>query len=1183
MKMRKKWLPILMVLILIANLFPVNQVVEASESHLLNLSNPNASQYTKELFAYLKGLGDDEILFGQQHATDEGLTLSGEGNLVGSTESEVKNAVGDHPAIFGWDTNSLDGRERPGNAIDDVVLSQEQRTRNLADSMIAAHKLGGIVTLSMHPNNFVTGGSYGDTSGNVVREILPGGSKHDEFNQWLNNLVKLSYLVVDDNGQAIPIIFRPFHEQTGGWFWWGATTTSPEQYKAIFRYTVEYLHEHGNNNFLIAFSPGAGSAGDLERYLGTYPGDDYVDILGIDKYDEKNNAGSKAWINAMAADLSMMAQEAEARGKISAFTEFGYSAEGMNKEGNNLEWWTTVLDGIMNHPDYPDAAKTSYMLTWANFGWPNNMFVPYKDINGDLGGDHELLPNFTEFFEDERTLFTEQVVDVYGTGNQYEVAPHDPFMYLVSPTNGDRIVSSPLEFKARVVNGVDPSVTYSVDGGDEVDMELDGQYYQASWSPTAEYNESAVDVTVRYYEDDQLINEQTHRYYIFLSDVLIEELTFVGGIGGIKSNGTWPEDGVDFSLSHAQLNGKDMLELSTSGMSAEETWQELKLELTQLDDVNLGLVNQLRLDGYVPVSVGEGNLNAVVQLPDNWDDKYEASVVLSSLEIVTIDGTDYYQYQATVNFPHAVDARSVAVSLVGMQLQLDEPIYVERIQLLNSYIPAPEDPFLVDNFEGYMGDDALLDNAYGSNGDPIELTLSNENKYAGDYGMQYDFTIGSSGYSGREINFGPVDWMGANAISFWMKHDGHPGLHLTLQINIGGVAFESDVDLDEAYEGIVELPLVDFAPAHWEGNQDAIVDRNRIGRVSSFAFYMGREDDENHEGTIYFDEIRAIESDDAPNIPDAEESGPAEPIVYDFEEELAGWDGPGATIEDGHLRVDISSDATKNEGKTEVKKTSGYDLSDYNYIVARVKVDASLSAKMFIKTGSDWAWSDSGEVELGADGYTEMIFDISEIDGKENVQEIGFEFLAGKLENDIEALIDSIQIVNDLDDLISGEDTENPVDPEIPEEDLIKELENKILGLTKRIEELEAMGVDLSELNRLLAKLKAEIEALELNDDDLSAKVMELLARIEALEAQVAERENEQGVNVPADEDSNNDPAGNAEDDQSGATEENGTTDGKGDPLPSTATALYNYLLIGALILAIGASLARYSYKRKNA
>lgn len=336
MRTIKKWLSLALIFVLVANLFPVQNVVSADEGTELKLSNPNASQYTKELFAYLQGLGDDELLFGQQHATDEGLTIPQEGNLAGSTDSEVNNAVGDHPAVFGWDTNSLDGHERPGNAIDDVPLPQEERTDNLAESMIAAHELGGIVTLSMHPDNFVTGGTYGDTSGNVVREILPGGSEHEAYNAWLDNIVNLSHLVEDENGEAIPIIFRPFHEQTGSWFWWGASTTSSEQYKAIFRYTVEYLHEYGNDNFLIGFSPGAGSAGDRDRYFATYPGDDYVDILGIDKYDDKDDAGSQAWIDDMAADLAMLAEEAEDRGKVSAFTEFGYSSTGMNEDGGGM-------------------------------------------------------------------------------------------------------------------------------------------------------------------------------------------------------------------------------------------------------------------------------------------------------------------------------------------------------------------------------------------------------------------------------------------------------------------------------------------------------------------------------------------------------------------------------------------------------------------------------------------------------------------------------------------------------------------------------------------------------------------------------------------------------------------------------------------------------------------------------
>lgn len=146
--------------------------------------------------------------------------------------------------------------------------------------MKAAHELGGIVTLSMHPYNFVTGGNFNDTTGNVVEHILPGGEKNAAFNKWLDNIAALAKELSKDD---IPLIFRPFHEQTGNWFWWGANTTTSDQYKAIFRYTVEYLRDVKDvHNILYAYSPGAGPGGDKERYLETYPGDEYVDIFGID-------------------------------------------------------------------------------------------------------------------------------------------------------------------------------------------------------------------------------------------------------------------------------------------------------------------------------------------------------------------------------------------------------------------------------------------------------------------------------------------------------------------------------------------------------------------------------------------------------------------------------------------------------------------------------------------------------------------------------------------------------------------------------------------------------------------------------------------------------------------------------------------------------------------------------------
>nr|WGD85205.1 hypothetical protein P5621_11095 [Bacillus subtilis] len=75
----------------------------------------------------------------------------------------MKNSVGDYPALFGWDTLSLDGYEKPGSR----EQSAAENRANLIKSMKTAHELGGILTLSTHPHNFVTGGDFYDTSGTV--------------------------------------------------------------------------------------------------------------------------------------------------------------------------------------------------------------------------------------------------------------------------------------------------------------------------------------------------------------------------------------------------------------------------------------------------------------------------------------------------------------------------------------------------------------------------------------------------------------------------------------------------------------------------------------------------------------------------------------------------------------------------------------------------------------------------------------------------------------------------------------------------------------------------------------------------------------------------------------------------------------------------------------------------------
>ncbi|WP_062319673.1 glycosyl hydrolase [Halolactibacillus sp. JCM 19043] len=1018
----------MLMLLALQMVLPYVEVQAAPSGQVLDMSDPEASQYTKELFAYLKGLGGDEILFGQQHAIDEGLTLTNDGNRVASDQSEVKNAVGNYPAIFGWDTNSLDGRERPGNAIGDVALSYEERLNNLAASMKKAHELGGIVTLSMHPNNFVTGGNYNDTAGNVVREILPENSQHEAFNAWLDQIVDLSHKVVDENGEAIPIIFRPFHEQTGSWFWWGQSSTTPEDYKAIFRYTVDYLHEHGNHNILIGFSPGSGPSGDKDRYFETYPGDDYVDILGIDSYDNKANAGSEAWINSVAGDLHMLAEEAETRGKVSALTEFGYSAQGMNETGNTLDWWTKVLDGIMNNAAYPKAKETSYMLTWANFGFPNNMYVPYKDVNGDLGGDHELLTDFTKYYEDQRTVFASEA-NIYNQGIDYTVSDHDMDLFVVGPTNGTKLTTAPTTLRAKVNHGIHPLVTYQASTGEEVEMVLDGNYYTATYTPDALFNNGSVDVTYRYYENDEMIDQESHRYFVTIDELVVKTYDFAENIDGIKTNGTYSDlsgEAPELSLSHSDFNS-GMLKLDVTNMEPEAWWQELKLELTDISAVDLTTVNQVEYDVYVPVSAGEKALVNTVMLPPDWETKYSHEVNVHDYDTVTVDGKDYYLVKATVDLPKVETAESLAISLVGKQLTFNDPFFVDNITLKNVYRETVKDPLVVDDFESYMGDDALLDRAYSDNGDPIAISLSESEKQSGDYGLTFDYMLGSAGYAGKQISLGSVDWSEANGVSFWLKHEAQDERHLTVQIQIGGVSFESNVALSDAYEGVVTIPFSEFAPAHWESNQTAIIDSERIQQVTQFALYMGGE---TGEGTLYFDDIKATDIEAADPVPDKEDNGPVElkPIHFTFDESKEDFSGADFDVKAGHLNGTVNL-----EGKTEVKRSFGQSLDGYHYIVARIKYDSdqteanALKAKVFIKTGDDWAWSDSGETTLKRGEYVDVIFDLSTAENLSAVRELGIEFI-GASTKDAVVDIDSISIVETLDQLPSeapGEEEED--------------------------------------------------------------------------------------------------------------------------------------------------------------
>lgn len=197
-----------------------------------NAVDPQLNATTRALFASLHQASGKFAMFGHQNETS---------NVIGAdTDSDVHAVTGTYPALWGSD---LSGVERDATTNIDGFSMCDVR-----DGLLRAYNMGAMVTMSWHSANPITLGGYGhNTAPGSVAAVLPGGERHEQFLEWLDRVASFLDSVVDgDSGESVPIVFRPFHEHTGDWFWWCTgsparpTDTTPEQFIALWRMTVEY-------------------------------------------------------------------------------------------------------------------------------------------------------------------------------------------------------------------------------------------------------------------------------------------------------------------------------------------------------------------------------------------------------------------------------------------------------------------------------------------------------------------------------------------------------------------------------------------------------------------------------------------------------------------------------------------------------------------------------------------------------------------------------------------------------------------------------------------------------------------------------------------------------------------------------------------------------------------------------
>lgn len=303
--------------------------------------------------------------------------------------SDVKSVCGDYPFMVGFDLGGIE-LGNPAN-LDGVPFDLMRR------AAITHISRGGMVTFSWHPRNPYTGGDAWDVSSDkVVASILEGGEKHEVFMQWLERAGDFLESLKDDKGKPLPVLFRPWHENVGSWFWWGGRLCTPEQYKALFALTHDYLAvERGLENIAWAYSPNSGIS--LEEYMERYPGDGIVDVIGVDHYEyldpnaeiteeKRFEAGNAYYQQVLRQDLSNLEKIAKEHGKVIALSETGL--EGIPYP----TWWTEVLLPVVK--EFPVA----YVLTWRNaHDRAGHFYAPFPGSK-----DSE---DFVAFHDDPATLF----------------------------------------------------------------------------------------------------------------------------------------------------------------------------------------------------------------------------------------------------------------------------------------------------------------------------------------------------------------------------------------------------------------------------------------------------------------------------------------------------------------------------------------------------------------------------------------------------------------------------------------------------------------------------------------------------------------------------------------------------------------------------------------------------------
>ena len=233
------------------------------------LVTPQPNADAVKLYRFLSGNFQNKIISGV-------MTLNSLANTNGDYQNEISwlyEKTGKKPALLG-----LDFMDHVGSLPPDYVNNPD-----LVQDALTWKNNNGIVAICWHwrDPSHNTYEFYTERTGFDPCKIFEPQSP--EYAAMMRDMdIIAGYLkTLQENG--VPVLWRPLHEASGGWFWWGSQ--GAEANKKIWQIMFDrFVNEHGLKNLIWVWTSEANN-----NALNWYPGDEYVDIIGLDVYDEGNH------------------------------------------------------------------------------------------------------------------------------------------------------------------------------------------------------------------------------------------------------------------------------------------------------------------------------------------------------------------------------------------------------------------------------------------------------------------------------------------------------------------------------------------------------------------------------------------------------------------------------------------------------------------------------------------------------------------------------------------------------------------------------------------------------------------------------------------------------------------------------------------------------------------------------